>query len=757
MRLSVHARARRPNKPAEDRPQIRMPWSNEPEEETRTGEVLRVLYEGEESSFRVLLVERQGQEEKWVGTIPKIEAGQSIRATGQVEPDKRKPGETVFRVDVASPAMPDTTEGMVSYLGSGAIEGIGPILAKRIVDHFGRDTLTILDSNPERLAEVSGIGPEKRQKIIMAWAENRAVGAIMMFLHAHGATAALANRIYARYGSRAIEIIKENPYQLALDVPAIGFKTADKIARASGVELDSPARTMAGILQVLHDAEGEGHLYCEKKELLQEARALLGIEPAFIEEGIAGLLNRTLITQEPIEAGAAIFRTQTAEYEAYVARRLHAIVAAKPLLKKKGLDAKRAIDDFEKACGMTLAPAQREAVTLASHSKILVLTGGPGTGKTSSLRALLAMFRAGELMVRLCAPTGRAAKRMSEATGTPASTIHRTLSYDRETGGFLHRHSNPIPDCDVLIVDEASMVDIVLAAAVLDALPDHARLVIIGDRDQLPSVGPGAFLADVIASGVIPTVRLSQVFRQAEGSPIVDAAHRINAGLMPEARAEVRDGGFFFVAHREAKDAAEKALHLVLDRIPQRFRLDPRTEVQVLTPMHKGDAGTAAMNRALQEALNRSTGPELKREGGWSIRVGDRVMQTKNDSMRDVWNGDLGFVTEVNPESEERQVVVQFDERAVIYAPKEVGGLRLAYASSIHKSQGGEYPAVVILVTMQNMIMLSRNLIYTAVTRGKRLAVIVGDPAALRIALAETRREERRTLLAHRIRRLASS
>lgn len=733
-------------------PQIRMPWDKDQEEETRTADVVRVLYESHETSFRLLLVTRQGAEEKWVGTIPKVQEGQSVRATGKVEPDKRRPSELVFRVSVAAPSMPDTTEGMVSYLGSGAIAGIGPSLAKRIVDHFGADTLTILDEAPHRLTEVRGIGAEKHAKIVASWAEERAVGAIMIFLHANGATAALAARIFARYGSRAIEIIKENPYQLALDVPAIGFKTADKIAQSAGMTKDSPARTMAGILQVLHDAESGGHLYCEETALLRDAKTMLGLDVGLIKTGLQGLIDRALVVTESIPGGwdKAIYRATVADVELYVAGRISGLVGASPAVKKGSLNPKKAIAEFEAAKKVTLAPGQVKAVELAARSKLLVITGGPGTGKTTLTRAIIAMLRAGERMVRLCAPTGRAAKRLSDATGMPAGTIHRLLGFDREKGGFLHCHANPLPDCDVLIVDESSMVDILLAAALLDALPSHAHLIVIGDRDQLPSVGPGAFLADLIASEEVATVRLSQIFRQAEGSPIIDAAHRINAGEMPEKSAFTHDGGFFFVAEKVASEAAAKALHLVLDRIPAKFGLDPRTQVQVLTPMHKGETGTIALNEKLQAILNPDGAP-LNRKGK-VFRVGDRVTQTRNNYDLEVYNGDIGVVSRLGDDGSDVLLYVCFEDgREIPYEGADLSDLTLAYCISAHRSQGSGFPVVIVVMLTAHYALLSRNLLYTAVTRGKRLVCLVTQKRALKVALSETRKAERHTALSHRL------
>ncbi len=728
-----------------------MAWG--PQEETKTGEVVRTLFENRESGYRVLIVLCAGSEETWVGVMPPVPAGQSVRATGKPEADKRRKGATVFRVSLAVPAAPDTTDGIVVYLGSGLISGVGKVLARRIVDRFGAETLTVLDKTPERLAEVDGIGPEKRKMIIESWAEHRAVADIMVFLHDHGASTSLATKIFAKYGPRAVEIIREQPYQLALDVTGIGFKTADRIARKSGIEPHNPARLMAGILQVLHDEEGNGHTYVERSDLLRKATGLLEVSLDAVTEALPNLAATGLAVIESIGSTCAIFRRTMGDGEAYIATRLRQISATRPRCKR--LDAEAAIAAFEQQKGITLAPAQREAVRFAASHKVLVITGGPGSGKTTITRAIMYMLDKAKADVRLCAPTGRAAKRLSDLTDHDAMTIHRTLGFDKERRGFLHRRANQLPNCDAILIDETSMLEVPLASSLLDAVPDHARVIWIGDQDQLPSVGPGAVLRDLIDSGAVPVVRLTQVFRQAAGSPIIESAYRVNQGLMPNGNLPGHGGGFFIVPKAQPNEAADTAIKAVSGRIPDRFGYIAEQDVLLLTPMNRGDAGTIELNRRLQDALNprSKAGLWLSFDGG-ELRRGDRVMQTKNDSDRDVYNGDIGFIEAVNPEAkkDEAALVVVFDDRRVQYEPKQVGALRLAYATTIHKSQGGQAKAVVIVLTMQAATMLARNLFYTAITRAEKLCLVVGDPKAIRMAIAETKKGRRRTLLSHRLR-----
>jgi exodeoxyribonuclease V alpha subunit len=712
---------------------------------TLSGQVERVTFENEETSFRVL---RVGSLEGArgvsgpifvVGTFQPVAPGTRVRMTGQFVKSPRH-GEQ-FRADSLIALAPDTLAGLEKYLGSGIIHGVGPGYAKKIVSRFGMESLDVLDKSPERLGEVPGIGARRISEIKQAWTAQRALSNVMVLLQTHGASPALAMRIWKRYGDRAASIVQRSPYRLALDVHGVGFKTADRIARSLGIAGDHPERAQAGVVHELGALADQGHLLFPRAALVERAAAMLEIDPAHVEAAIDALYAGGRVVVE--DDGVYLARLHAAECQVAVnlARLLDSPGHALP-----GLNA--AIDEFERRVRITLAPAQRQAIEAAARHKLVVITGGPGVGKTTIVRAILSVLGRARLSVRLAAPTGRAAKRMAEATGHEASTLHRLLEFDPRAGAFQRTATRPVAT-DAMIVDEASMIDVPLAAALLDATPTAARLVVVGDADQLPSVGPGAFLRDLIESRAVPTIRLSEIFRQASQSAIVLGAHRILAGEPPQAANPDAPGADFFVVHRrQPEEAADVVCELVTRRIPRRFGLDAKTQIQVLSPMHRGAAGTTALNARLQAELN-PQGPALELRG-LTLRAGDKVMQTKNDYERDVYNGDIGTISSVD--REQRALSVLFDERTVAYQDAEIDALVLAYATSIHKSQGSEYPAVVIPLCTTHFVMLSRNLLYTAVTRARKLCVLVADPRALRLALAETRREERLTRLAERLR-----
>jgi exodeoxyribonuclease V alpha subunit len=710
---------------------------------TLIGQVERVTFENETTSFRVL---RVGSLENVpfpgpvavVGTLPAVGPGTRVRLTGDLVKDARH-GEQ-FRADTLVPLEPSSLGGLEKYLGSGVIPGVGPGIAKRIVERFGMDSLKVLDTEPERLREISGIGARRIDEIKRTWSDKRELSNVMVLLSTHGATPALAARIVKRYGDRAASVVQRAPYRLALEVPGVGFKTADRIARSLGISGDHPERAQAGVVHELGALADQGHVAVPRALLVERASAMLEVDAAHVEAAIDALwAGERVVVEDDLVFSSRLHAAETAAAE-HVARLLSA-----PGDELLGLE--HAIREFEKKTEIELAPAQKSAVQAAARHKVLVVTGGPGVGKTTIVRAILGVLRRAKLDVRLAAPTGRAARRMAEATGQPATTIHRLLEFEPKSGTFQRNAERPV-DTAALIVDESSMIDIQLAAALLSATPSAARLVIVGDADQLPSVGPGALLRDLLASGVVPVVRLTEIFRQAEQSRIVKNAHRILRGEMPESASADEGADFFIVQRRDPEEAADVVCQLASERIPRRFGFDPKTEVQVLTPMHRGPAGTVALNERLQALLNPG-GSALELRGS-KIRAGDKVMQLRNDYERDVYNGDLGIVTHVVPF--ERKLRVRFEGREVEYEEAGLEALALAYATSIHKSQGSEYPAVVVPLLTSHFVMLSQNLLYTAVTRAKKLCVLVADPRALRLALSEMRREDRSTRLCERLR-----
>ena len=709
---------------------------------TLAGEVQRVTFENEGTSFRVVKVLENPRSEPIVvvGVFSAVGPGTQIRATGNYIEDPKHGRQ--FRVDSLLVVDPQTLDGIERYLGSGAIPGLGPVFARKIVETFGTATLQVLDREPSQLIKVPGLKGKRLEAIRRGWADQRELGNVRLILQKHGASLALANRIVDKYGDRAAFMLENHPYRLAIEVVGIGFKTADRLAQSLGLSSDHPERVQAGVLHVLGMLADSGHVRAPRSELAAECGRLLEVDPAHAESAIGALWASGRV----VVAGDSAYLSHLEHAEREVARHLARLVRA-PAPELRGWE--RAIAAFEKSAGYPLSLEQRESVERVAREKVLVITGGPGVGKTTIVRAILQVLQASRLDVKLAAPTGRAAKRLSESTRQNAVTIHRLLEYDPHLHAFARKAESPL-DAHALVVDEASMVDIELARALLAALPDAGRLILVGDVDQLPSVGPGAVLHDVIESRVVPTVRLNRIFRQSEASSIVKSAHAILEGEEPQSDPPEADHPeFFVIPKRDPDDAAATIKKLVLERIPQRFALDPRRDIQVLTPMHRGATGTLALNQMLQQALNPGQhGLEHKQE---KLCLGDKVMQIKNDYEKEAFNGDLGRVVELDVDG--ARAAVEFDGRVVRYVGKELDALRLAYATSIHKSQGSEYPAVVIPLSIAHFPMLSRNLLYTAVTRAKRLCVLVADPRALRVALDEQRKERRSTGLVERLRK----
>lgn len=737
------------------------------------GEVERITFENRDTGFRVVKIAVEGRKE-WlaiVGTFPQVAVGARVRARGTIEVD-RNHGEQL-RVTNVTELAPTTLTGIEKYLGSGMIKGIGATYASRIVERFGLETFKVLDEQPHRLRDVPGLGRTRAEQLAKSWQEQRAIRDVMVFLQGYGASPHLATRIFKRYGSKAVSIVSSNPYRLAIDVWGVGFKTADRIASEMGIGRDSIERMQAALLQALRDATDAGHCYVVAEDLIARSARLLAADAMEAETPNPDLVSRldealvAVVRHEYVIAeregtltreygtslrGAAIYEPKMYAAETRLADRFGALARAEGDSLPGFAEA---VATFEKQTKTELAEEQRLAVETAARCPILVVTGGPGVGKTTIVKAILSVFDRAHITTKLAAPTGRAAKRMSEATGREASTLHRMLEFEPKTGGFKRDAKNPL-EAGAIIVDESSMVDVWMADALAQAVGEGTRLVLVGDVDQLPSVGPGSVLRDAITSGVVPCVRLVKIFRQAEKSLIVQNAHRINAHvppIVPEPGDTSSD--FFMIEKRDPDEARKIILELVTNRIPKRFGLDPVRDIQVLTPMNRGPAGTALLNEELQAALNppSPSRPSITR-GKTIYRVGDKVMQLKNDYDRNVWNGDVGVVESVN--EEEDSLVVRFagegtssDGRDVPYDAGALDELALAYACTIHKSQGSEYPAVVLPLLTTHFVMLSKNLLYTAVTRGKRLVVLVADPRALGLALkpphaADAARVERR-------------
>jgi len=641
---------------------------------------------------------------------------------------------------------PATVQGLRKYLGSGLIKGIGPVTAERIVKHFGLATLEVIEKNSERLHEVAGVGAKRVEMIQRGWAEQKQIKEVMLFLQSHGVSASLAVKIYKQYGDGALNIVRNDPYRLARDTWDIGFITADKIARALGVKPDDPKRIEAGVRYVLGKFSDEGHVFARRADLLRDASEALDAPPPLIETAITQLAQ----TEEVFVEDDAVYLMPFYRAETGAAKRLQELVAhpESRLPEFRALDWASAFDWVAQKSHLALTAKQQDAVKTALTAKASVLTGGPGTGKTTSVRALIHLLKAKRKTFKLAAPTGRAAKRLSEATGEPAQTLHRLLEFKPFEGNkFARDRENPL-DADLIIVDELSMIDLLLMNALLKAIDLWSHILLIGDPDQLPSVGAGSVLRDLIASQCVPVVALDVIFRQEETSLIITNAHRINQGELPHFSKTARD--FFLFTESEPASAAQRVVELVKTRIPHKFGLDSIEDIQVLSPMHRGEVGVAELNTVLQDALNPAgeRKPEW-RHGSRVFRVGDKVLQTRNNYDKLVFNGDLGRVTALDVE--EQRVEVNFDGTRIEYEFGEMDELVHAFAMSVHKSQGSEYRAVVIPLLTQHYMMLQRNLLYTAVTRAKELVVLVGTLKAIALAVKNNKIVQRNSRLAQRL------
>jgi exodeoxyribonuclease V alpha subunit len=708
--------------------------------EVLAGLVDRVTFHNAENGFCVLRVKARGQRDliTVLGHAAMISAGEFVQASGSWVNDRTHGVQ--FRASFLKAMAPTTVEGIEKYLGSGMIRGIGPVYAKKLVRAFGEAVFDVIEQEPPRLRQVTGIGPKRARLIIAGWAEQKVIREIMLFLHSNGISTSRAVRIYRTYGADAVQVISENPYRLARDIRGIGFRTADQIAAKLGIEKTALIRVRAGISYALAEAMDDGHCGLPAEELVALTRELLEVPAELVDTALGLELQGGAVIADDLEGRRCVFLAGLYRAEREIAEKLKTLALGKPPWPL--IEADKAIPWVEKRTKLALAESQQEAIRVALGSKVLVITGGPGVGKTTLVNSILKILGAKTAAIALCAPTGRAAKRLSESTGLEAKTIHRLLETDPRSGAFRRTEEAPL-DCDLLVVDETSMVDVPLMRALLRALPDQAALLLVGDVDQLPSVGPGQALADIIASGTVPVVCLTEVFRQAAESRIIVNAHRINEGLMPDL-ASVESGDFFFVDAADPEEGVRKLLAIVRERIPKRFGFDPIHDIQVLCPMNRGGLGARSLNIELQTALNPPGETRIERFG-WTFCPGDKVMQVENNYDKEVYNGDLGVVSRID--MEESELTVDFDGRELIYGFGELDELVLAYATTIHKSQGSEYPAVVIPLSTQHYPMLQRNLVYTGVTRGKRLVVLVGQRKALAIAIKGARAWRRRSKL----------
>ncbi|MGI6207670.1 MAG: ATP-dependent RecD-like DNA helicase [Anaerolineae bacterium] len=724
--------------------------AEQPPLQTLEGTVERLTFQSEETGYTVARLVPKGKSHivTVVGTLAGINPGESVRLQGHWTNHPQYGRQ--FEARTYSVQLPATIEGLRKYLGSGLIKGIGPVTADRLVKTFGLESMDIIETDPDRLREVPGIGEKRAEMIVRAWEEQKQIKELMVFLQSHGVSTGLAVKIYRQYGDESVAVVREDPYRLARDVFGIGFKTADKIARNLGLSPDAPTRIQAGLLHALSTLCDEGHCYATREQLLAQASELLEVAPDVCTSQLEVLLQQNELVAED----DAVYLPPFIHAEIGIANRIARLQTA--LQDRLGVfasvDWERAFAWLDRLSPITLTTQQQAAIRMALTERVSILTGGPGTGKSTIVGGIIQLLRAKGRAVLLAAPTGRAAKQLTETTGLEAKTIHRLLEFQPTAGyRFLRDRDNPL-DADMIIVDEASMIDVLLMNHLVGAVPPGSHLMLVGDIDQLPSVGPGNVLRDLIASGQIPTTRLDTIFRQAPDSFIIENAHRINRGEPPVFERNARD--FFLFPERDAQKAADWVIEIVTERIPRRFGFDPMEDIQVLAPMHRGSAGVGELNQRLQAALNPPSPSRTERKHGHrTFRVGDRVMQIRNDYDRQVFNGDLGRVAGID--LEEGLLVVSFDGRPVAYDWAQLDELVHAYAVSIHKSQGSEFPVVVVPILTQHYMMLQRNLLYTAVTRARDVVVMVGDRRAIAMAVRNNRVSQRNTRLAERLRAAA--
>ena len=704
-----------------------------------SGVVERITYENGENGFSVIKIKSKGFTElvTVVGNLAAVNVGSIIRLKGEWKMDS-KFGKQFVAQDYRE-TIPATVAGIEKYLGSGLVKGIGPVYAKRIVQHFKEDTLRVLEEEADYLVKVDGIGQKRVDLIKKAWQEQKEIKNVMLFLQSNGVSTTYAVKIYKTYGNDGIKIVKANPYRLADDIWGIGFKTADKIAQQMGFDKNSFERCQSGIVYVLNEISNDGHCYATREQLLEKAEKILELEKPLIDTTLVRIIEeKTVILDE----GNAIFLPPFFYSELGTAKKIKEILSIDSMYH--AVDVYGIIENIQKQHEIIYDEVQKDAIKTAAVSKFMVLTGGPGTGKTTTTLAIIKVFQLIGANVLLAAPTGRAAKRMSETTGMEAKTIHRLLEY-KPPHGYKKNAEYPL-ECDVLIIDETSMVDIILMNNLLKAVPNETVVILVGDVDQLPSVGAGNVLKDIIESGIVNVVELTRIFRQAQGSSIINNAHKINKGDFPELKGS-RGSDFFFIEEDEPSKVVQSIKELCTKRLPGFYKVDPVNDIQVLCPMQLGETGAVNLNIVLQEALN-SSNITIK-YGGTTYRYSDKVMQIKNNYDKNVFNGDIGIITKID--TEERTLAISFDGNEVDYDATELDEVVLAYATTVHKSQGSEYKIVVAPFTMQHYMMLQRNLLYTCVTRAKKVMVLVGTKKAVAIAVRNNKTTKRNTRLTERL------
>jgi len=717
--------------------------------DTIEGTIESIVFYNPESGYTVCRFQPTG-EELWtlVGTFPPLSPGEVIKVKGQWELNPRFGKQ--FKADNYIPVLPSSIKGIEKFLSSGMIKGIGPVLAQRIVNCFGKDTLSVLSKRPGRLREVEGLGAVKMKEIKKSWAEHEDIRGLIMFLQEHNISTGLATRIYRQYGKESFQILKTNPYQASHDIWGVGFRTADQMALKLGMSPTSPERIKAFISYALEKDNEHGHVFSKQSDLLQNAVLELGAKEEKVKEALEALIAKNQIAVEPVADDTAVYLPFFYHAQTEVAQGI-AKLSAVPF-KTPQFDIEKAISGMESLGEIRFSPKQKKAISECFAKKMLVITGGPGTGKTTIIRAVVDIFRKWGRQVLLAAPTGRAAKRLADASGCEAKTIHRTLEFNPKLGSFRRNETRPLTG-DALIVDEFSMVDLPLMYHMLKAMPPWMRLILVGDKDQLPSVGPGNLLQDIIASGRVEVVELDEIFRQAHGSLIVSNAHRINQGKsLVHPKKGDKESDFYFLSAESEDIAFKKIMALCEERIPQRFGLDPRSpQIQVISPMYRGLVGVDNLNLELQKRLNPQ--PEGLKLGNREIRVRDKVMQIRNNYNKEVFNGDIGIVKEID--RPQFRISIDFDGRITSYQREEMNEIVLAYAVSVHKSQGSEYQSVVIPLLTQHFIMLQRNLFYTALTRAKKLSCVVGSYKALYIAIKNDKPIKRNCRLKNRLMEIA--